>query len=88
MIKRTQQERIDIVKYIIKKVVSKRGTTEIDVLKKMSELYERNPRQSNFSARQSRGTVTAVELIEILDYLGFRLAIIDENSNINEPEKL
>lgn len=87
MINRSRQERIDLVKYLLDKVVSKRGTTQKAVLDEMHKMHGRNPRQSNFSARQARGTITAVELIEIFDYLDFRLATNDEKVSNNDFEK-
>ena len=88
MINKTKNDRINQVKYLLRKVIAKRGATAISVVKKMSELHNRNPKQASFSARQTRGTITVVELIEILDYLGFQLATIDTLSENKDIEIL
>ena len=87
MIERTKQDRINLIKSIVKNCSSQRGIQIKQLLIKLAEEFKRNPRQSNFSTRLSNGYLTAIELLEILDYLDFEIEIKDISKEINLPRK-
>lgn len=87
MIKRTKEQRINFWKGLIKSNTSYRGMTLTQLVEKLAEFYGRNPELSNFSSKLRRGTITVLELSEIMDYLDYSIDTIDITTEISKPRK-
>ena len=87
MLERTKEDRINYWKGFIKDVASSRGLNLTTLTKELNTNFDRNSSLASFSARLSRGTITLLELSEILDTLDYSIQKVDVLEKLKPAKK-
>ena len=78
----TPDEKVKRLRNFIKYVASNKALTLRDVMERVSELYGRNSSVSNFTGKIRRGSLSVIELIEILEVLTVEVEFKSGDDNL------
>ncbi len=74
------KENINTLRNFIKYKASNKGLTLTKLMAKVAETYNRKPDVSNYTGKIRRGTLSVLELYEIMDILGIAIEFKDINT--------